>query len=243
MSAAIVFAGPSLPIAVRPAGFAWRPPAQAGDLLALLPDPPDTICLIDGYFDSRPAPWHKEILLLLQAGARVLGAASIGALRAAELDGFGMEGIGAIYRAFRDGRLTGDDEVALVHAPEELGYRRVTEPMIEVRATLAAAVRTARLPAARARAIRAAAHSIHFSRRDWTSILAAADAGDLDWLPAAPVRLKQRDALLCLAAATAPRPAMIAPAVPLTRFIASLAGECGVPIPIPAQPGDRAAAP
>jgi len=55
-------------------------------------------------------------------GIHVFGAASIGALRAAELDVFGMRGIGDIYEAFRDGLLEDDDEVAVLHGPEELGY-------------------------------------------------------------------------------------------------------------------------
>lgn len=230
MSAPVVFAGPSLPPGLRPDGFEWRPPATAGDLLALLAGPPETVCLIDGYFDGRPAPWHKEILLLLQAGTRVLGAASIGALRAAELDRFGMEGIGAIYRAYRDGRLTGDDEVALAHAPEELDYRPLTEPMIEVRATLAAAIGAGRLTKDRAKQIRSAAHTIHFSRRDWPAILAAADAAHLGWLPATAIRLKQQDAQLCLAAAHSPRAVAPPPHAPITCFINKLAGEAGVAI-------------
>lgn len=242
MSGPLVFAGPSLPPESRPSGCVWRPPATAGDLLALLGDPPETVCLIDGYFDGRPAPWHKEILLLLQAGTRVIGAASIGALRAAELNRFGMEGVGAIYRAYRDGRLTGDDEVALAHTPEELGCRPLTEPMTDVRATLVAAVRSGRLTAARARKIRAAAHAIHFASRDWPAILAAADAEELNWLGSAAVRLKQKDAQLCLAAALSPRPSAPRHRVPVTRFIEDLAEEIGVIIP-PAPPAAPAAAP
>ena len=69
-----------------------------------------------------PTVWHKEILWAMAQGIHVFGAASIGALRAAELDAFGMRGIGRIYEAFRDGVLEDDDEVAVLHGPEELGY-------------------------------------------------------------------------------------------------------------------------
>ena len=61
------------------------------------------IGLIDGYFDGVPAVAHKEILWALDQGIRVLGAASMGALRAAELAPFGMEGVGAIWRDYADG--------------------------------------------------------------------------------------------------------------------------------------------
>ena len=60
-----------------------------------------------------------------------LGAGSIGALRAAELEAFGMVGEGRIFEAYRSGVLEpydtpfeDDDEVAVVHAPAELGYGR-----------------------------------------------------------------------------------------------------------------------
>lgn len=235
-----IFAGPSLATAMRPAdpNFAWHPPAAAGDLLRLLPDPPATVCLIDGYFDARPSVWHKEILLLIEAGVRVLGAASMGALRAAELDGFGMTGVGAIYRAYRDGRLHGDDEVALVHALGEHGWQQVSEPMVDVRATLVAAVRARFMSAAAARKLRTVARSIHFSDRDWPAMLdragwAASDASALRaWLGTGAVRLKQNDALACLALARTVTPS--APAsdpTPISCFVRNLARECEVPLP------------
>ena len=54
---------------------------------------PGAIGVIDGYFDGVPSVWHKEILWALSQGIRVFGGASMGALRAAELDGFGMTGV------------------------------------------------------------------------------------------------------------------------------------------------------
>ena len=81
------------------------------------------IAIIDGYFERMAAVWHKEILLALERGIAVWGAASMGALRAAELAPFGMIGVGAIYRAFARGALDADDEVAVAHLPAEHGYR------------------------------------------------------------------------------------------------------------------------
>jgi len=234
----LVFAGPSLPSGVRPGDprFAWRPPAAAGDLLRLLRDPPAIVCLIDGYFDSRPAPWHKEILLLIEAGTRVLGAASMGALRAAELDRHGMTGVGEIYRAYRSGIIRGDDEVALVHALEDLQWKPVSEPMVDVRATLLSAVRAGIVSADLARALRDSARAIHFSERDWPAIVKLASwRGEAAsrfsaWLATGIVRLKQADALRCLSRALAepgsPRRRPLAQ-VPLTCFVKALAAECG----------------
>lgn len=200
-----VFAGPSVPPASRGAwpGVTWLPPAQAGDFLRLIGKGIDAIALIDGFFDHCPAPWHKEILAVMEAGIRVVGASSMGALRAAELDGHGMVGVGTIYRAYRLGLLTGDDEVALVHAPESLGWEPLSVPMIEVRATLALALRRRLLGLAEARRLRRLAHDIHFVDRDWpmlcaTWLSAGADEGVVRWLARHHVQLKRADATACI---------------------------------------------
>ena len=69
-----------------------------GDVYRATLDQVQTIAIIDGYFDRVPAVWHKEILWALNMGIRVIGAASMGAIRAAELAPFGMEGVGRILR-------------------------------------------------------------------------------------------------------------------------------------------------
>jgi hypothetical protein len=96
----------------------------------------DVIGIVDGYFHQTLAVRHKEILVCLSKGVHVLGGASIGALRAAELDAFGMVGVGQVYQDYRDGRLTADDEVALEHSTADTGYRPLSEPLVNIRATL-----------------------------------------------------------------------------------------------------------
>ena len=77
---------------------------------------------------TRARVWHKEILWALPEGVPVFGSASMGALRAAELRGFGMRGVGRIFEAFREGALEDDDEVALAHGPAATGYPRGLGP-------------------------------------------------------------------------------------------------------------------
>jgi hypothetical protein len=140
----VVFAGPTLP---RSPDAGWRallsgcdlrPPAQRGDVLAALVARPAALVLIDGYYYSVPAVTHKELLHALDAGVRVIGAASLGALRAAELAPLGMVGVGKVFEAYRAGVLDGDDEVAILHTSAELGYRGLTVALVEVRHALAA---------------------------------------------------------------------------------------------------------
>ncbi|WP_263972028.1 TfuA-like protein, partial [Streptomyces resistomycificus] len=71
---------------------------------------------MDGIYHHRLALRHKEILDALERGITVLGAASIGALRAAELDRFGMIGVGRVYHWYRTGVFDGDDAVSVAHS-------------------------------------------------------------------------------------------------------------------------------
>jgi hypothetical protein len=167
MSAAI-FVGPSLAGASTGTAlgdFRRRPPAQRGDLYRAVCQGVRVIGLIDGYFHTVPSVLHKEILWALHQGCAVYGAASLGALRAAELHGYGMAGVGAIFADFRDGRLWRDDEVALSHGPAELGFPPLSEPLVNIRATLAHAVAAQRIDAARAGELIAAAAGLFYADR------------------------------------------------------------------------------
>ena len=149
---AVVFAGPSLAGTAAPEGVTLAPPAAAGDLYRAARAGARVIGLVDGVFEDRPTVWHKEILWALDRGARVLGAASVGALRAAECAAFGMEGIGRVFAAVRDGAIEDDSDLAVIHAPGALGWHPLTEARVNVRATLAAATAAAtRWPGARPR--------------------------------------------------------------------------------------------
>ncbi len=95
------------------------------------------IAIIDGYFERMAAVWHKEILLAIEAGIEVWGAASMGALRAAELDAFGMQGVGSIYERFASGELVADDEVAVAHLPAEYDYKPTSVALVDMREAIA----------------------------------------------------------------------------------------------------------
>jgi hypothetical protein len=60
----------------------------------------------------------------------------MGALRAAELAVFGMEGVGVVFESYRDGILKDDDEVAIAHGPAETGFVALSEAMVNIRHTL-----------------------------------------------------------------------------------------------------------
>lgn len=228
----VAFAGPSLPPDEREAfpGVEWLPPAEAGDLLRLPAGPDLAVCLIDGYFDHRPAVRHKEILLRLSQGVRILGASSIGALRAAEMAPFGMVGVGAVYRAYAEGRIVGDDEVALIHAGPEAGWRPLSLPLVDLRATVCRAVRERAIGARQARALLAEARRQHYVDRCWASL--PVPARFRRWLAGGAVSVKTEDARLCLRIAAAPaEPPRKPPEMVRTAWTEALARDCGASLP------------
>lgn len=118
----IIFLGPSLNAneASKILDADYRPPIKRGDITTALIDNPDIIGIIDGVFHQEPAVSHREILDALKKGVTVVGGASMGALRASELDDFGMIGIGYVYNQYRNSVIESDDDVAIVINPLNL---------------------------------------------------------------------------------------------------------------------------
>lgn len=180
MPAPILFAGPSLH-GIDPAllqGIDLQPPAGKGDLLAATLAGADTIGLIDGTFEYGAAVWHKEILFALDRGVAIFGAASMGALRAAECAAFGMVGVGTVYADYAEGRRQSDADVAIVHAPAALGYRPLTEALVDIDATLTRLCAAGHLAPDMTLRLLNAAVAAHFKDRTWSQIVAAAGYQD-----------------------------------------------------------------
>ncbi|MEF2554040.1 TfuA-like protein [Aurantimonas sp. A2-1-M11] len=206
----VLFAGPSLAGLERPLPpiFDRQPPARHGDVFRAAQLRPAAIALADGFFEGVLAVWHKEILWALSLGIPVFGAASMGALRAAELDTYGMVGVGRIYQDYQSGKLEADDEVALLHGPEEVGYLPLTEPLVNVRATVSAAQQAGILGPCTVQAVMHSAIALFYKARTWPNIMqgiatSEASASDVErfqaWLPAGRVDQKRKDALAMVA--------------------------------------------
>ncbi|HNX39019.1 MAG TPA: TfuA-related McrA-glycine thioamidation protein [Methanothrix sp.] len=170
----VVFLGPSLsPDKAREILEAdFRPPAKRGDLYRAAHEGARIICLIDGVFFQDCSVAHKEVLYALEAGARVLGACSMGALRASELDVYGMEGMGVIYEAYRSGRLVSDDEVALTFDP--FTFSPTSEPLVNIRFNLDLAWQKGVIDAAVKERLFHCASALYFPERSYERMLSSA---------------------------------------------------------------------
>jgi hypothetical protein len=206
---AVVFTGPTLSAAEarRELAATYLPPAAEGDVYRAARKGPQVIGIIDGHFERQPAVWHKEVLWAMSRGIHVFGAASMGALRAAELEAFGMEGVGSIFDAYLTGALEDDDEVAVAQAPAELGFRALSDAMVDIRHTLERAVDARVLTTATGKALESIAKAMFYPDRRYARVLqsgreAGLPAAELDsfqaWLPAGCASLKREDALAML---------------------------------------------
>lgn len=139
MKKAVIFIGPSLDTekARQILDVEYRPPARKGDFMRLTTSLDDTrtiVGLVDGYFllDYPPTP-IEVYQLIVRRNIHVIGSSSIGALRAVELEKFGMIGVGTIFELFKCGKLDADDEVAVTFTED---YHLQSEAMIDIRYNL-----------------------------------------------------------------------------------------------------------
>ena len=200
-----VFLGPTLPVekAAKILDAVYLPPAAQGDVYLATIDGAEAIGIVDGYFQGAPSVWHKEILWAMSRGVHVFGSASMGALRAAELSAFGMQGVGRVFEAYRDGIIDDDDEVAVVHGPEEMAYRARTVPLVNMRATLASALGQRIISDAVYRELTDMACSLFYWDRNYDALIkrceASVETGVLekftDWVTDNAVDQKHDDAI------------------------------------------------
>lgn len=204
-----VFTGPT--ISAAEAGVeleaVYLPPAAEGDIYRVALKRPEAIGIIDGYFQSVPAVRHKEILWAMSQGIHVFGSASMGALRAAELAAFSMEGVGTIFESYRDGILEDDDEVAIAHGPAETGFLAGSEAMVNIRQTLRKAELAGVISTESRRILEWIGKELFYPDRSYPLLLRRASDHGLpqpelarlrEWLPQGQVNQKREDALTML---------------------------------------------
>jgi hypothetical protein len=174
----IVFLGPSLPLdqARDVLNATYLPPCAMGDVYRCVQEKVPAIIIIDGFFEQRPAVWHKEILYAISQGIPVFGGSSMGALRAAELHAFGMVGVGKIFEAYASGIIEDDDEVAVVHTERSDGYRPISEAMVNIRAGLKQAHIENIISESEMNTLVDLAKSKFYPERNWALILETAKA-------------------------------------------------------------------
>lgn len=184
----LVFAGPSISggdVRALLPDAELRPPIRRGDLYTARMLRHSVFVILDGVFFQSRAVAPREVLDVVQDGGVVIGACSMGALRAAECWPAGMIGIGLIYRLFRAGILDSDDEVAVAVAGPH-GHKGNSVPLVNMRYALGRCARAGQIPRAAAAALLATARETFYAERHWPTVFRKAGLGmQLEqWLPA-----------------------------------------------------------
>ncbi len=174
MARPVIFLGPSLSHekarSILPDAD-YRPPAKKGDFLRLAASPDvKMVGFVDGVFLQDYPPTPIEVYQLARKeGMLLAGAASLGALRAVELEKFGMIGIGRIFNLYKNNKINADDEVAVTFSDGD--FRLQSEAMIDIRYNLFLAHKKGVISKKTKVALTKVAKGIYFPHRNYADII------------------------------------------------------------------------
>ncbi len=170
----IVYLGPTLSReeASKILDADYRDPAKKGDFLRLAhtSDEKRYVGFIDGVFlhDYPPSP-IEVYHLATRKNIELVGASSLGALRAVELEKFGMKGIGKIFQLYKNGIINADDEVAVTFVRGKNILQ--SEAMIDIRFNLFLAYKKGIISRQTKKRFVKVAKNIYFPFRNYDDII------------------------------------------------------------------------
>jgi TfuA protein len=170
----VIYLGPSLSHEKAKKIFDadYRPPAKKGDFLKLsgLEEEISIVGLVDGVFLQDYPPTPIEVYqLAIKKNMVLVGAASLGALRAVELEKFGVIGIGKIFELYKRRKIFADDEVAVTFAEED--HKIQSEAMIDIRFNLFIAHKKGIIKESTKLATTKVAKDMYFPYRNYNDII------------------------------------------------------------------------
>jgi hypothetical protein len=174
MNKPIIYLGPTLSReeAIRILDADYRDPAKKGDFLMLSRDSDEKkyVGFVDGVFlhDYPPSP-IEVYHLATRKNIELIGASSLGALRAVELEKFGMKGIGKIFQMYKNGIINADDEVAVTFVRENNILQ--SEAMIDIRFNLFLAYKKGIITNQTKKRFAKIAKNIYFPFRNYEDII------------------------------------------------------------------------
>ena len=127
----------------------------------------------------------------LDKGITVVGGSSMGALRASELDDLGMIGIGYVYKAYRFGEITSDDDVALSFDP--VNQVPLSEALVNVDYKLNLATKEGIITKEEKEYIHNIAKEIYYPKRSYQNIFSKVEMEDKKKTKLIDFILKEKD--------------------------------------------------
>jgi hypothetical protein len=148
------------------------PPVQRGDILSDIEDGVNSILILDGLFHQALSVSPSEIMDALRRGIRVFGASSMGALRAAELEAYGMVGVGEIFERIRNDGAFRDDFLGQVFIDGWPQIREASVTYVEFEINLKLLLRRRRISRATYERLSALYAELHYAERNLPALAA-----------------------------------------------------------------------
>ncbi|CAG0983268.1 hypothetical protein METP2_02111 [Methanosarcinales archaeon] len=186
----------------------YRAPVRRHDLrrILALASPPEIIGIIDGVFFDNAAVAHREIIEALKSGIIIVGGGSMGALRASELETYGMIGVGKVFEMYRNGIIESDDEVAVTF--DAGSNEALSVPLVNIRMTVEAAKNAGVIDPVQAAAIIGVARKLFYPDRNYQNVVFESEKNGiisgiekkklLDFIKLNEIDIKYQDAILVL---------------------------------------------
>ena len=170
-------------------------PVQRGDLHADIDAGHRVVAIVDGRFQQSLAVSVGEIMDALRCGVRIYGASSLGALRAAELDRYGMIGHGAIYEHVRAASCFRDDYLGQLFFEGIPNHKNPSVPYINLHFALRGLLERRAIDEPTRAATDELYKRLHFSERDRFNLERAINEqdGSPELLAAARLAFEQPD--------------------------------------------------
>ncbi|MEU8717383.1 TfuA-like protein [Streptomyces sp. NPDC001414] len=195
-----IFTGPSLPPGEARALLPQAdvlPPARRGDVYRARESGSSRILIIDGSFSQVLPVSPREVVEVARDGAQVVGASSMGAVRAAECWPVGVHGVGAVYRMYRAGLFDSDDPVVVATDPDD-DHAAVSVALVNIRAAVRRLYGLRLITRSQGAELRRVAEESYYPDRVWRLLFKKAgidDPGGVIAEAAARVDIKRTDAL------------------------------------------------
>lgn len=148
-------------------GICFQGPVKRDDLHRDLREGFHVIAIVDGEFMQNLAVSPSEILDLLRCGVKVYGSSSMGAMRAVELEPFGMVGVGEIFQQIKRSSYFEDDLLGQII----FEGKGATVPFIDFKIAIEEKLLKKRISEREARSLIQMYKEKHFSERNLESVI------------------------------------------------------------------------
>jgi hypothetical protein len=147
----------------------FAPAIKRGDTLIDIRHGTHVIVIIDGRFQQSMAVSPTELMDALRCGVRIYGSSSMGAMRAAELEPYGMIGHGKIFEYIKDTAYFRDDYLGQVFTSGK--HKSKSEPYVNFMFSLLDMLEKNEIDQQTYDVLEPMYRALHFSERDLYTLI------------------------------------------------------------------------